>query len=168
MLRSVGGAAAVNMMLVQCNSDVPISFACSIRWASFLSTAKPGPRPLGTSKARDQAGTSLDPVFSDGIKHRNVRAEFGVILPHPVQDHGDTAGWRFYRARGTTMACKLFSIDSQSARPSTMHRDRCRLEQRALKDYLACLGDPARDVVLDRPVARGRQADPRSDLLRGS
>lgn len=30
MLRSVVGAAAANMMLVQCNSDVPISLACSI------------------------------------------------------------------------------------------------------------------------------------------
>ena len=30
MLRSVVGAMAANMMLVQCNSDVPISLACSI------------------------------------------------------------------------------------------------------------------------------------------
>ena len=30
MLRSVVGATAANMMLVQCNSDVPISLACSI------------------------------------------------------------------------------------------------------------------------------------------
>ena len=30
MLRSVVGAAAANMMLVQCNSDVPISLVCSI------------------------------------------------------------------------------------------------------------------------------------------
>jgi len=30
MLRSVVGAVAANMMLVQCNSDVPISLACSI------------------------------------------------------------------------------------------------------------------------------------------
>lgn len=29
MLRSVVGAMAANMMLVQCNSDVPISLACS-------------------------------------------------------------------------------------------------------------------------------------------
>ena len=29
MLRSVVGALAANMMLVQCNSDVPISLACS-------------------------------------------------------------------------------------------------------------------------------------------
>lgn len=30
MLRSVVGAMAANMMLVQCNSDVPISLACSM------------------------------------------------------------------------------------------------------------------------------------------
>jgi len=30
MLRSVVGAVAANMMLVQCNSDVPISLACSM------------------------------------------------------------------------------------------------------------------------------------------
>ena len=30
MLRSVVGAMAANMMLVQCSSDVPISLACSI------------------------------------------------------------------------------------------------------------------------------------------
>ena len=30
MLRSVVGAVAANMMLVQCNSDAPISLACSI------------------------------------------------------------------------------------------------------------------------------------------
>ena len=30
MLRSVVGAVAANMMLVQCSSDVPISLACSI------------------------------------------------------------------------------------------------------------------------------------------
>ena len=30
MLRSVVSAVAANMMLVQCNSDVPISLACSI------------------------------------------------------------------------------------------------------------------------------------------
>lgn len=30
MLRSVVGAQAANMMLVQCRSDVPISLACSM------------------------------------------------------------------------------------------------------------------------------------------
>jgi len=59
MLRSVVGSMAANMMLVQCNSDMPISLACSIWSASVLSTASPEPRPVGTSKARDQAGSSL-------------------------------------------------------------------------------------------------------------
>jgi len=101
------------MMLVQCNSDVPISLACSIRSASVRSTALPEPRPVGTSKARDQAGSSLEPVSSAGMKHRNIKAEVGVILPHAVQDHGDAPGQRNRRALGTTTARKFRSPVSQ-------------------------------------------------------
>jgi hypothetical protein len=94
MLRSVVSAMAANMMLVQCNSDVPISLACSMRSASALSTASPEPRPVGTSKARDQAGSSLEPLSSAGMKHRSIEPEVGVIFPHAVQDHGDAPGQR--------------------------------------------------------------------------
>lgn len=104
MLRSVVSAMAANMMLVQCNSDVPISLACSLRSASVLSTASPEPRPVGTSKARDQADGSLEPVSSAGMKHRSIVAEVRVILPHAVQDYGDTASQRNHRALGTTAA----------------------------------------------------------------
>ena len=104
MLRSVVSAVAANMMLVQCNSDVPISLACSIGSASVLSTASPEPRPVGTSKARDQSGSSLESVSSAGMKHGNVKTEVGVILPHPVQDHGDAAGQPNHRALGITTA----------------------------------------------------------------
>lgn len=34
----------------------------------------------GTSKAREQAGGNLEPVFSAGMKHRNGKAEIGVIF----------------------------------------------------------------------------------------
>src|SRR5690606_40295724 len=102
MLRSVVGAVAANMMLVQCNSGVPISLACSTGSASVLSTASPEPRPVGASKARDQAGSSLEPVSSTGMKHRRIETEVRVILPHPVQDHGDTPGQRNHCALGAS------------------------------------------------------------------
>ena len=84
MLRSVVSAMAANMMLVQCNSDVPISLACSMRSASVLSTASSEPRPVGTSKARDHAGSSLELASSAGMDHRSIDAEVDVILPHAV------------------------------------------------------------------------------------
>lgn len=155
------------MMLVQCNSDVPISLACSIQSASVLSTASPEPRAVGTSKARDQAGSSLENVSSAGMTHGNVKAEVGVILPHPVQDHGEAAGQRNHRALSATTARKFCCPGSQLARPSTMHHDGCRLTQGTAQVDVSRLGDPARDVALARLVARRRQADLRSDLLRG-
>ncbi len=100
MLRSVVGAMAANMMLVQYSSDVPISLACSMLSASVLSTASPEPRPVGTSKARDQAGSSLEPVALVGMKHWTIEAEVGVILPHPVQDHGNAPRQRNHRSLG--------------------------------------------------------------------
>ena len=92
MLRSVGSAMAANMMLVLYSSDVPISLACSIRSASVLSTASPEPRPVGTSKTRDQADSTLEPVSLAGMRHRTIEAKVGVVLPHAVQDHGDAPG----------------------------------------------------------------------------
>lgn len=167
MLRSVVSAMAANMMLVQCNSGVPISLACSIRSASVLSTASPEPRPVGTSKARNQAGSSLEPASSANMKHRNIDAEVGVILPHPVQDHGNTPRQRDHRTLGTTTAREFRGPCSQPCRPPPMHHDGCRLAEGATEVDVASLGDPARDVALARLVARRRQADPRPDLLRG-
>jgi len=51
MLRSVVGATAANMMLVQCNSDVPISLACSI-WFSN----SPDHDIIGTASLEDLEG----------------------------------------------------------------------------------------------------------------
>jgi hypothetical protein len=46
--------------------------------ASVLSTASSEPRPVGTSKARDQAGSSLELASSVGIYHRSIEAEVDV------------------------------------------------------------------------------------------
>lgn len=64
---------------------------------------------MGTSKARDQAGCSLESVSSAGMKRRNVEAEIGVILPHAVQDHSDAPGQRNHRAAGPTTAREFFT-----------------------------------------------------------
>ncbi len=132
MLRSVVGAVAANMMLVQCNSGVPISLACSTWSASVLSTASPEPRPVGTSKARDQTGSSLEPLSSAGMKHRNVEAEVGVILPHAVQNHGDAPGQRNHCTLGATTTRKFRRPGPQPCRPPAMHHDGGRLAQRRL------------------------------------
>lgn len=50
MLRSVVGALAANMMLVQCNSDVPISFACSGSQGNSLELGIIGTASLGNLK----------------------------------------------------------------------------------------------------------------------
>lgn len=51
MLRSVVGAVAANMMLVHCNSDVPISLACSM-WIGN----SPDHDIIGTASLRDLEG----------------------------------------------------------------------------------------------------------------
>ena len=50
MLRSVVGALAANMMLVQCNSDVPISLACSGSEGNSLELGIIGTASLGNLK----------------------------------------------------------------------------------------------------------------------
>ena len=52
MLRSVVSAAAANMMLVQCNSDVPISLALSILMVGI----SPDHGIIGTASLRDLEG----------------------------------------------------------------------------------------------------------------
>ena len=55
MLRSVVSAAAANMMLVQCNSDVPISLACSI----LIVGISPDHGIIGTASLKDLEGRQL-------------------------------------------------------------------------------------------------------------
>ncbi len=122
-------------MLVQCHSDVPISLACSMRSTLVLSTAPPEPRPVGTSKAHDQAGSSLDVVSSAGMKHRNIKAEVGVIHPHSVQDHGDASRKCNHCAFGTTTARKFRGHVARPRRIMTVaawHRVRQKVTSRAL------------------------------------
>lgn len=108
---------------------------------------------MGTSKARDQAGSSLELASSVGIYHRSIEAEVDVVLPHAVQDDGDTPGQRNHRALGSTTARKFCGPGSQPGRSSAMHHDGGRLTQRASKVDVARLGDPARDVSLARLIA---------------
>lgn len=56
-LRSVVSAVAANMMLVRCNSGVPISHSCSpVEAATVRATASPEPRPSGHSETRARSG----------------------------------------------------------------------------------------------------------------
>ena len=69
MLRSVVSAMAANMMLVQCNSDVPISLACSIG--------------VGNSPDHGIIGTaSLGNL--EGLQSGRHRLELQFITPHSV------------------------------------------------------------------------------------
>ena len=110
---------------------------------------------MGTSKARDQAGSSLELASSAGMNHRSIEAEVDVILPHAVQDDGDTPRQRNHRTLGSTTARKFCGPSSQPCRSSAMHHDRGSLTQRASKVDVARLGDPARDVSLARWLREG-------------
>jgi hypothetical protein len=98
---------------------------------------------VGTSKARDQTGSSLEPVSSAGMKHRRLEAEVGVILPHAVQDHGNAPRHCSHRALGAATARKFRRPGPQPCRPSTMHHDGGRLAQRTSQVDVTCLGEPA-------------------------
>ena len=88
-----------------------------------------GTASRGDLEGRDWTGSSLEPVSSASMKHRNVEAEVGVILPHAVQDHGDAPGQCNHRALGTTPARDLRGPCSQSCRLPAMHHHGCRLHR---------------------------------------
>ena len=67
MLRSVVSAVAANMMLVQCNSDVPISLACSI-W-------------IGNSPDHGIIGTAFLGDL-EGLQSGRQRLVIQVVRPH--------------------------------------------------------------------------------------
>ena len=69
MLRSVVGAVAANMMLVQCNSDVPISLACSIGVGN-----SPDHGIIGTASLGDL----------EGLRSGRQRLELQFLTPHAV------------------------------------------------------------------------------------
>jgi aconitase A len=60
------------MMLVQCNSDVPISLACSICIGNSLEHGIIGTTSLGASKACSQACNSWERNFSGRMECGNV------------------------------------------------------------------------------------------------
>lgn len=91
MLRSVVGAAAANMMLVQYGSDAPISLACSPGGAASVQTAaSSGPRPgSGTSQVCAQADFNTEISSCMDRLWRSFPAEVSSVQPHPMQDHTD-------------------------------------------------------------------------------
>ena len=97
MLRSVVGAAAANMMLVQCNSDVPISLACFALRATVRTTASSEPRPWGDLEGLPSGGRQLGPGFSDHIRSRSIGTKVGILDPHAMQDDTDAARQRDHR-----------------------------------------------------------------------
>jgi|AACY02.16.fsa_nt_gi hypothetical protein len=91
MLRFLVNAAAGNMMLVQCNSDVPISLACSILVVGISPDhGIIGTTFLGSLKAGSQAvnGRCFMTSFRLGCC-RCVRSEGCNIDLHPVKDHSN-------------------------------------------------------------------------------
>jgi hypothetical protein len=69
MLRSVVGAVAANMMLVHCNSDLPISLACSI-----LVGNSPDHGMIGTASLGDL----------ESLRSGRQRLEVQFLTPHAV------------------------------------------------------------------------------------
>jgi len=120
MLRSVVGATAANMMLVQCNSDVPISLACFALRATVRTTASSEPRSWGTSKACRQAGVSWGSGFSDHIRSRSIGTEVGILDAHAMQGNSDTARQRDHRPSRSAAACNLCGPGSEPCRTPAM------------------------------------------------
>lgn len=98
MLRSVVGAAAANMMLVQCNSDVPISLACFAERATVRTTASSEPRPWGDLEGLPSGGRQLGAYVSGHFRCRTIGTEVGILDPHVMQDDTDAARQRDHGA----------------------------------------------------------------------
>lgn len=98
MLRSVVSATAANMMLVRCNSGVPISLACSPELAAPVrATASPEPRPSGHSEARARRQVAGGATKRSGHGRRHVWPEIRAIAPHPMENDSDPAGQGYHR-----------------------------------------------------------------------
>lgn len=163
MLRSVVGAMAANMILVQ------MSFRCAHLISVLdLDRHRYGPRhhrnhvPEETSKACDQASNGWEFRSSGCMWHRVVKLEVGVIDPHPVQDHADAPCQSDHGTFCATTAGELRAPYSQPCRTLAVHHNRGSLTQRTSKVNVARFGNPARDIALARLVMRGSEADPRT------
>ena len=163
MLRSVVGAAAANMMLVQCNSDVPISLACSASGATVQTTASSEPRPWGDLMVCRQAGDSGEPVPQTTLSARKSVSSTHIRCRMTPMRRASATVARFDPGR----RANLCGPGSEPCRAPPMHHDRRSLAQGAPEFDVAGLGDPAREIALNRPVSGGRQADPGPDLPRG-
>ena len=81
MLRSVVGAVAANMMLVQCNSDVPISLACSIGVGNrpdhgIIGTASLGGPRRPEVRQSTLGGPASQATFSEGSSEQKSVSSF--------------------------------------------------------------------------------------------
>lgn len=155
MLRSVVGAMAANIMLVQCNSDVPISSACSTASASVRTTESPEPCPRGDLEGLPSGGRQLGAGSSDLLWRQSIRTEVGILDPHAMQDDTDAARQRDHRALRSPAAGNLCGPCPEPSRTAAVHHDRRGLAQSASKVDVAGLGDPTRDITLARLVSRG-------------
>ena len=90
MLRSVVGAVAANMMLVQCNSDVPISLACSIGvgnrpdhgiigTASLGGPRRPAFRQAGGIACGLQAACGIGPSAWKSVSSTHIRCRMTLM-----------------------------------------------------------------------------------------
>lgn len=121
MLPAQTGAVAANMIVVQCNSCVPISLACSGRIGSSLEHGITGTAFRGDLKGPRSGSSSLETVSSTAMKHQLIELGNGVILPYAVQDQNHAERQCNHYARGTTTAREFFCPNPQPRRPLEMH-----------------------------------------------
>lgn len=103
-------------MLVRCNSDVPISLACSAEPASDQTTTSSEPRAGETSNTCGQADKGCKLTVSCLLTDRRLRQKDGVVTPQPVKDKREAARQRDHRALSTAAASDLLGRGSQPCR----------------------------------------------------
>lgn len=100
MLRFVVGAAAANMMLVQYNSDVPISLACSIGVSNRPDHDIIGNTSMGGPRWRVVRRASVGGrVAQNHIQRPPIGTEVGIPDPQAIEDDTD--------ARASTTIARL-------------------------------------------------------------
>lgn len=132
--------------------------------ATVHTTASSEPRPSGTSTTCVQAVNEWGNNRS-GHFRRSIRLELDAIDPDSMEHDGDTTRQGDHGALAATALCELGSPCSQPCRSTAVHHDSRCLAQRPPQVDVARLRDPARDIAFTRLVARGRQSDPRANLL---
>lgn len=138
-----GQRGAANMMLVQCNSDVPISLACSMWIGTVRTTASSEPRPWG----------DLEGLLSGRQRLRTqiFRPQVAPSCPTGRRCHRPTSYEGSHRRAGprqpsrapATAASDLCCPGSQPCRAASVHHDGRGLTQRPAQVDVAGLGDAA-------------------------